>query len=909
MTLRLASLAQGRPLLLAALLLAGSGAYTHSGQAQSNDVSLPSPEKFFGFRMGADRKLANWDRLLEYYNTLAKASNKVRLVELGKSSEGRPYIALFISSPANLAKLDHYKGLNARLADPRGLTEAAAKKLVAEGRAVVIQSFALHSSEVAASQTAAEFVHDSLTRTDDESQRILDNVISIVVPSINPDGTQMIADWYMKYVGTPYEAAGLPWLYQKYAGHDNNRDGFALNLPESQNLGRLMYREWMPQAYVDHHQMGSGNARLYIPPYAEPIRPGGDPLVWREMSWWGAHMGNRLEAEGKTGVIGNAIYSGWGHMGFHWITPFHNIAGMLTESASARLATPMFMHPDQLRGGPRNLPEYESQTTMPSLWPGGWWRVRDIVEQQKIAAWATVDLAARNRETVLWNMYLKGTRQTERGASADVKAYAIPVDQHDPLTTRKLVNMLLNSGVEVHEAKAQFFAEGAPANGDQGRRVYSAGSFVVSMAQPKQGLVRWMLGRTFYPDNSYTRDRENNPIRPYDMATDTFAEFMGVRADPIGGTIAADLIKVTAQLPLKGTAAPNASAGYVLSTKLNDSFRAVNLLLEKGVAVRRVASGDKSDRSASIGVFAPGDFVIAGAPAAAIAEVAAQTGVDFTALTGAAPATYEIRKPRIAMYQRYGGGNMDEGWTRLMFEQFNVSFKSVQDPEIKAGGLEAKYDVIVLPADSIAGMTGERGAGGEEGGRGGGGGGRGGGPDNTPPEYRSGFGAEGIKALQAFVQKGGTLVTFAQSGDLAIQRFGLPLRNVVAGLQPKEFWCPGSTLRARFDNRHPVAYGMPAEGLALFLAGSQAYEVTSTDRSQDVEIVSTYVDRDILQSGWLLGEQVIAKKAAAVSVKHGDGRVVLIGFRPQHRDQTHGTFKLVFNSLLYGKTARREGTQ
>ena len=211
----------------------------------------------------------------------------------------------------------------------------------------------------------------------------------------------MIADWYMKYVGTPYEAAGLPWLYQKYSGHDNNRDGFALNLPESQNLAKLMYRDWMPQAYVDHHQMGGGNARLYIPPYAEPIRPDGDPLVWREIAWWGAQMGNRLEAAGKTGVIGNAIYSGWGHMGFHWITPFHNIAGMLTESASARLATPMYIHPDQLRGGPRNLPEYEPQTNMPSLWPGGWWRVRDIVEQQKIAAWATVDLAARNREVVL----------------------------------------------------------------------------------------------------------------------------------------------------------------------------------------------------------------------------------------------------------------------------------------------------------------------------------------------------------------------------------------------------------------------------------------------------------------------------------------------------------------------------
>ena len=343
---------------------------------------------------------------------------------------------------------------------------------------------------MAASQTAAEFVYDSLTRTDGEAMRNLDQVINIVLPSINPDGTQMIADWYMKYVGSEHEASGLPWLYQKYAGHDNNRDGFALNLPESQHIGKLMYRDWLPQAYMDHHQMGSGNARLFIPPYAEPIRPDGDPLVWREINWFGGHMGTQLEAAGKTGVIGAAIYSGWGHMGFHWITPFHNIAGMLAESASARLATPMFMHPDQLRGGTRGLPEYAAQTTMPSLWQGGWWRVRDIVENQKIVAWSIVDLAARNRETLLWNMYLKTSRQTERGLTQPVKAYAIAADQHDRQTVKKLVNMLMNSGVEVQQTKGQLIVEG---------KVYGPGSFIVSMAQPKQGLVRWMLGRTFYP--------------------------------------------------------------------------------------------------------------------------------------------------------------------------------------------------------------------------------------------------------------------------------------------------------------------------------------------------------------------------------------------------------------------------
>lgn len=285
-----------------------------------------------------------------------------------------------------------------------------------------------------------------------------------------------------------------------------------------------------------------------------------------------------------------------------------------------------------------------------------------------------------------------------------------------------------------------------------------------------------------------------------------------------------------------------------------------------------------------------GDFVVTGASPAVLTEIAKQTGVDFTTASGVPQGAYQVRKPRIALFQRYNGGNMDEGWTRLMFEQFSVPYTTVRDADLKAGNLEAKFDVIVLPNDAIVAMTGERPAGAQ------------GPPPNetTPPEYRSGFGAEGVKVLDAFVQKGGTLLTFGQAGDLPIQRFGLPVRNVVANLPAKEFWAPGSTLRVRFDTSNPVAFGMPPEGLALFMAGGQVYEITSMDRGQDVGIIATYVDRDILQSGWLLGEQVIAKKAAAVTVRHGDGKVVLLGFRPQHRDQTHGTFKLVFNALLNG---------
>jgi hypothetical protein len=865
-------------LLLALSILAPAvPAWTAAAAAQQ----VPTPEQFFGFRMGEDRKLARWDKLVEYYQLLDRASDRLEVVDMGPTTMGNPFLVMFLSSPANLGKLEELRQLNARLSDPRGVPEAEIERAIAEGRAVVVQSFGLHSSEVAASQTAAELTYDMVTRSDAEMLRILDNTVAIMIPCFNPDGEVMVTDWYNRTVGTEHEGVGLPWLYHKYIGHDNNRDAFMQNTVESRYGGQILFREWIPQAYIDHHQMGAWGARIYVPPYAEPIRPGGDPLVWREMSWYGAHIAYKEEEAGMSGVVNAAVYSGWGHFGFHWITPFHNIAGMLTESASARLATPLFLHPDQLRGGARGLPEYEAQTTFPNPWPGGWWRVRDIVERQKIAALAALDIAAKNRETVLRNAYLKATRQTERGEAGETKAYVIPAEQHDALTAVTMVNKLLAQGIEVQRAPRGFTHDG---------RVYGEGTFVVSMAQPKMGVIRWLIGRTFYPDNSYTRNADGDPIRPYDMSTDNMAEFMGVRVDPVDAPVTAELVEVAAPLEPVGRVAKGAF-GSVLDGRSNASFRAVNQLLEQGVALRRVEPN-------SPGGLRAGDFIVPpDAADGAIAEVARRTGVDFVALeSDVASASRPVERLRIGMYQRYYGGNMDEGWTRWVLEDFGFPYTSLMDAEIRAGALERKYDVIILPSDGLARMVGEPAE--ETGGRGGGGGG---GVD-YPVEYRSGFGSEGVDALEAFVRNGGTLLTFAEAGALAIERFGLPVRNVLAGLSSSQFWSPGSTLRVEVDNANALAWGMPAEALATFLAGGQVYEVEATERSERIERIVTFVDRDILQSGWLLGEAAIAKKAAMVSVGHGRGRVVLIGFRAQHRAQTHGTFKLVFNALVGGRS-------
>ncbi|MDH3733244.1 MAG: M14 family zinc carboxypeptidase [Gemmatimonadota bacterium] len=855
-----------------AILLAAFCVSQDASSLAAQAADVPSPEVYFGHQMGADRKLARWDRLVEYYELLGEASDRLEVVNMGETTLGNPFIAMYFTSSDNHARLDEIKQLNALLSDPRGASEGQIQNAIENGRAVIVQSLCLHSTEVASSQTGAELAYDMVTRTDEEMVRIMDETVGIMFPCMNPDGEIIVTDWYNETVGTEYEGVGPPSLYHHYIGHDNNRDAFMQNTVESQYVAEIMFREWIPQAYVDHHQMGAYTARIYLPPYAEPVRPEADPLVWREMSWYGAHQAYKMEEADLEGAVNAAIYSGWGHFGFHWITPFHNIAGMLTESASAQLATPLFVHPEQLRGS-RQLPEYEEQTTFPNPWEGGWWTVRDIVERQKVAFLATLDIAARNRETVLRNAYLKAIRQTERGLEGGTKAFIIPADQHDVLTMHHMVNKLLLQGIEVRRVDGPFAHEG---------RLYPAGSFVVTMGQPKRGLIRWLLGQTYYPDNSYTRDRDGDPIRPYDMSTDNIAEFMGVRVDAVSTGVSASARVVEGLLTPAGTADAG-EFGYWVDGRQNAAFRALNLLWNEGVEVSRSARVGGNLRA--------GDFVVAASTSPdVVARVAAETGVTFRALDSD-PGAGSIRRQRVAMYQRYFGGNMDEGWTRWLLEDFEFPYTSVFDARILEGDLIDDFDVLILPADGVNRMTGDT--------SGGDGGGFGPPPANRyPPEYRSGFGQAGVDAIRAFVEAGGTLVTFAEAGDFAIEKLGLPVRNAVAGLPSREFWSPGSTLKVRVDNENRFAFGMPERALAAFLARNQVYEVTPGARNHTVTRVVEFIDRDILRSGWLLGEDHIADKATMVTADLGEGTVVLIGFRAQHRAQTHGTFKLVFNALV-----------
>jgi len=834
----------------------------------SNSTVVPSPEQYFGVKPGTDKVLVHWRDMVKYFTALEKSSDRIRVMNMGLSTMGNPFLVLIISSPENLANLDELQKINQALSDPRGLDDKTLESHVQKGKAVICQSMGLHSSEVGGTQSAPGIAYALVSGDDGKTRRILNNVLFFMIPCFNPDGDIMIHDWYNTYKGTKYEGISMPWLYHKYIGHDTNRDGDFLNMVESRYAARIMYVDWPPQAYLDHHQMGSYGPRFYVPPYCEPIRPHADPLIWREISWYGAHIAHKLEEEDIKGVINDAMFPGWGHFGWHWITPFHNIAGMLTESASARLASPLYIHPEQLKGGSRQFPKYAAQSTFPSPWRGGWWRLGNIVDQIHVAAMALLDHAARNREAVLRGAVLKARRQIQRGADGDVNAVIVPAGQHDPLTAVTMINTLIKSGIEIQRVREDFSA---------GNRLFTKGSFVIPLAQPKMGLIRNLLMQTRYVDNEWTRDRDGSILRPYDLSTHTMNEFMGILTEAVKLEKMPPGEKLAQEIMPRGRVDKDGEA-RVLDGRLNAAYKAVNMLLQGGADIARVHTGTELLRR--------GDFIVIGTDDERMREAAAATGVDFRAIP-AVPRdrVRTLTQARTGMYRRYWGGNMDEGWTRFLFDTFGFPYASMKDADFSRGRLRKRFDVIVFPDDSPQMIKGDI-------------------PEryrrwiatDIPEKYKSGLGKEAIKNLKAFVQEGGRLVMFSQAWKFAAEVFDLQVTDITQKLPGSKFFCSGSTIRAEFAAGHPLTAGMPRNGLVLF-TGGPVFEILPGRHNDYYTTVVRYAQKDLLKSGWLVGADIMAGKPAMVTARYGQGEIVLIGFRAQHRAQTHGTFKLLFNTL------------
>jgi len=893
--------------------------------------AITTPKEFLGQQVGADRFLADYTQLSGYWRLLAAESDRMVLVEIGRTSYGQPMLMAMISSPENLARRDRLRDISRRLCRAHGLDEEGARALAREGRAVIWIDAGMHATESVAAQNILELVYRMNARTDAETLRILDDVVLLVCPA-NPDGMEMIAKAY----AATNRVGRIPVLYQRYVGHDNNRDFYMSSMAETEAINRVLYRSWYPQVVYNHHQSAPSGTIIFTPPFRDPFNYHVDPLVVRGIELVAAHMNARFAWEGKPGVISRsgASYSTWWNGGLRTTTYFHNMIGILTESFGTPAPTRITQRPG------RRLPYHDYPMPVASQ-P---WHARQTIEYLQTANLAILDLASRYREELLFNMYTMGRAAIERGsrdhwtptpkllaeserraaarrklddeggeaaampdaftdpALRDARAYVLPRDQRDGAAARRFIGVLQKCGVEVHRATADFEAGG---------QRHPAGSWVVFAAQAFRAHVMDMFEPQWHPDDV---GPNGEPVGPYDSAGWTPAISMGVQF-----VRALDELAGAFELMDGPPAAPPAvmtdgAAGWLATHTDGSSYVVTNRLLAAGDDVSWLS------REWSHGgeVYPPGTvFVRAGeGTAARLAPLAAKLGLDFVGVDVAPDVDrLELRAPRVGLFDVYGG-DMSTGWTRWTLERFEFDVETVHGARVHEGGLRDDFDVLIfhagLPTPLGDGQRVQRAL-------------RRGRPSQVASDDLEALAAalppfedwsdlaarrvrlaaeETIPALREFVTKGGTLVALGQQTGKLIRHFDLPIDvgTYVEGesgerrrTKRTEFFIPTSLVRATVDDEHVLGYGVPRH-LSLFFRRSPVFQV----QDDSVQVVARYASEDILASGWAVGSEFIAGHAAVLATKMGDGAVYLYGADVVFRGQPDASIKLLLNGLLAG---------
>jgi zinc carboxypeptidase len=833
--------------------------------AAASGPAVPAPRAVLGFDPGEDRKLADWTQIVDYFHRLDAASDRVRVEEVGRSTEGRPFLLVTVSSEANMARLEAIRTANLRLADPRGLDGAEAERLLDTGKAVVALNHGIHSDEVASPLTAMRTAYALATGEDPATREILDRTVVLILPSQNPDGAQKVAEWYRAHLGTPFEAPGcetdcrLPFLYHHYTGHDDNRDWYAFTQVETRLTVRHLYERWRPQIVQDLHEMSARAARMFVPPYLDPWDPNVDPALRSAASGLGAHIAARLTAEGRKGIVIHALYDAWSPSRAYPHT--HGGVRILTECAGARLASPIEVKPEDLVGGP-GYDARRASWNQPAPWPGGTWRLRDIVDYQYAATRALLEHAARNRREWL-KTFLDVNRRA--CARADPYAFVLTAAQRDPLAAAQLLTALRIGGVEVGRAREGFAAGG---------RRFPAGSFVIAMAQPASAFAKSVLERQEYPDMRQWPG--GPPQRPYDVTAHTLPLLMGVDVASVPTPFRVGLD------PVGDPAVPpgriEGRGRFLALGHGTAELVALGRLLRDGVEVRWATAGF-SDRGRD---HPAGTLLVPEAARARLEPLARELGLVARGVAGAPPALL-LRPPRVGLYQSFVAST-DEGWTRFVFErQVGVDYETLHDRDVRAGGLRRRFDVIVLPDQPRRDILEGHPAG------------------SMPPELTGGLGEAGVQGLKAFVEEGGTLVALNAATEMAVQDLGLPVTDVLGGeVTRSAFYCPGAILKAQVEGMDLLTAGIEGP-MALWFQNGPAFDVGAGGRA-----LLRYPEGEPLLSGWLVGGPLLYGKAALVVVPRGRGRVVLFGFRPQYRAQSWGTYVPLLNAI-YSSAARPAG--
>ena len=908
-------------LLLALLAVPATG---------SAQLRVTSPRMQFGHDIGDDYFLANYTQMIEYWQKLDRESDRMKMVRIGTTAEGRPMWMAIITSPENHGKLARYQDISRRLALAENLTDAQARALAVEGKAVVWIDGGLHATEVLGAQQLIQTVYELVSRTDPETLRFLRDDIILCVPA-NPDGQDLVSNWYMREADTLKRTTSrLPRLYQKYAGHDNNRDSYMASQPETQAMDSILFRAWYPQIMYNHHQTGPPGTVIFAPPFRDPFNYNYDPLVPMELDLVGAAMQSRFVAEGKPGATmrSGAPYSTWWNGGLRTTVYFHNMIGLLTEAIGN--PTPMEI--------PLVVEKLLPKGDLPMPIQPQKWHFAQSIAYELTANRAVLDVASRYRETLLYNIYQMGRNSIRRGSTdtwtvtprkvaalqaalpqdtvrppggdaggggggrpqttspadlttyvsvmrnpqdRDPRGYIIPANQPDFLTATKFVNALIKTGVAVQRATAPFSVGG---------RDYPAGSFIVKTAQAFRPHILDMFEPQDHPnDIPYPG---GPPTAPYDNAGWTLAFQMGVQftriLEPFGGPFVP--VVGFAKVPEQRVA--SAIAGYALSHSVNDAFTAVNRLLARGEEVFTLTS----PLSINGRTYDVGTFYIPAKPTTApiITHLAAEKGLDFDAFDSevSSATLRRVRPARIALWDQYGGA-ITSGWARFVLEQFEFPYEIVFPPTLDAGNLISKFDVLILPdGASFArpnARTTSRVA-----------------PEDVPAEYRDRVGgmtvAKTIPQLLEFLNAGGTILAIGSATDIGIQ-LQLPIANALTdstgrALPRNRFYVPGSILSMRVDTTAALAQGLrPVTD--FYYDNAPAFKLLPAAESRGVKRIAWIDDAAPLRSGWAWGQKYLNGVTEVLQAPVGKGMLVLYGPDPYFRSQPHGTFKILFNGLLY----------
>jgi hypothetical protein len=876
--------------------------------------ALPAPEQFFGFKIGADKKLARYDKIVEYLQKIAAQSGRVKVRTLGPTTQNNPFVIVEISSEENIRNLDRYKSLERKLYFQGGAPTATERdEIFRDGKSVVFISNNIHSTEIGASQMVVELVYKLATDNSPAIKKILDNVILVMEPSANPDGQIMVTDWYNKYLGTPYEASPMPYLYHLYVGHDDNRDLFLLSQKESQMTAQVIWHDWFPSIWLDEHQQGNAGARIFTMPATDPINPNVHPLVYRLNTIYGQAQAAALEAAGKEGIIYNATYTNFWQGAMAWSGWWHNEVGLLTEVASARIATPVEQRratPPDPNAPPNAAPSVPTQgrsiedtggrgggqdsgegplpaprditprTEYPRPWMGGTWKLGDIVDYEMIATIGLLDAAADRRESLLHEIYEINANTIELGLKGELgfgnkdKAFAILIpleNQHDQNEVLELVEKLMLGGVKVYRTQAAFTHEGEH---------YAAGTFLIPFDQVFARYAKDLLEKQYYPE---VRRAPNAPAEaPYDVSAWSLGMQFGVKT-----------FFAKTKLPETVLAQPvTKDPVFVLSAEHNGNSWAFPYTgAESAVIVNRLLK-------AGAKVSLAKERVVDGEPAKALVTTTpdiwnrAVTGFEVAMKNSPVPAKelgVALKTPRVGMYQSWTG-NMDEGWTRWVLEHYEFPYTSLHNADVQAGKLREKFDAIILPdARTRDIMEGNSGA-------------------SVSPEYKGGLGDRGIDALKDFVAHGGTLIALGEASNLLLDKMPLPVKELKRTLNRDQHYAPGTIVNLQVDTQHPMGIGSAADTFGFYI-NSPFFQLTEGFSSQKVSVVARYPNTGAKASGWLRGEELMVGRAAVVAVEMNPGKVVLFGIRPQHRAQTHATLPLLFNALYWSAEGDLAGPQ